>query len=86
MPLKDLLRKKVPERQQTEDFRVLLQVVDQHKISQPEDLRLFLNTCAGELQTYLNERRSAPTMTPHLRKKAMELDWIKRARKFLRYL
>ena len=85
---KEQIKKKVPERMHTEDFKVFLRFIAQHKITNNLKLRAFLNTKQGELQSYLNNhKKMVPQSSGHLRKKAIELDWIKKAKRiFLRYL
>ena len=85
---KDKVKKNIPIRLHTQDFNVLLKYISQNKITNTEKLKTFLDVRQGKLQTILNQHKAkVPQSSSHLRKRAIELDWIKRMKKtFLPYL
>lgn len=72
--LRDHIRQKVPEALQTKEYNLLLSLIKEHNLSSAEELKSFVDTNIGTLNTQLKEKRASTTMNSEIRMMAKEVD------------
>ena len=87
MALYQDLKKKIPARMQTREFKIFQSLIKKKSLNNYDKLRDYLERRQKDLQDWIKKNTTSSTMNRWMSRKKNELDFIHFVRKnFLRYL